>query len=102
MSKEYMLVEEISTFRNRYLIPKDALAGPGYSEAEWLVNQGEVQELSQKHLGTQISDCRVITEEEALKIFDKDNDYLKGWEVGKKLDYMDAWRVDASYEDEDI
>lgn len=96
--KEYMLVEEISTFRNRYLIPKEDLSGVGYIEAEDYVLSGEVEQFSQKHLGSLISELEILTEEEALKLFDKDNDYLKEWSKEQKINYLKRWRT-SSHED---
>lgn len=78
---ELVLVECVSTFLMRYVVevPK------GHSD--WAldsVTMEEAQELSQIHLGEQIISHRVISDEEYIDIFDKDNDYLKSWPIEKK------------------
>jgi hypothetical protein len=72
-----VMVDAISTFRMRYAveIPVDA-------DAEWAldtVTMGEAKELSQQHLGEQISSYRVITESELLTQYRADNDYTTSW-----------------------
>ena len=74
------LVETISVFRHRY-----AVRAEKEEHACDIVVCEEVGELSQKHLNETIVSSREITEEEYIKIFDQDNDYLKGWNRDKKL-----------------
>lgn len=73
---EWVLVDTVSQFRMRYMVqvPK------GKAEhALDTVMMEEAKEFSQKHLGETIVSHRVVSTEEALKIFDQDNDYLTGW-----------------------
>jgi len=79
---EWVLVETISQFRQRYVVevPK------GKSEyALDSVTTEDVKEFSQKHLGETIVSHRVISEKDALDLFDKDNDYLQGWTDEQKM-----------------
>jgi hypothetical protein len=80
---EWVLVETISQFRLRYVVevPK------GKSEyALDTVTMDEAKEFSQKHLGETIVSSRVISEKDALDLFDEDNDYLKDWNDDKKME----------------
>jgi hypothetical protein len=79
---EWVLVETISQFRQRYVVevPK------GKSEyALDTVTMEEAKEFSQKHLGETIFSSRVISEKDALDLFDEDNDYLKDWNDEQKM-----------------
>ena len=81
--KEWVLVECISTFRERYMVevPK--------GKADWAldtVTMNEAKEFSQKHLGETIVSHRVISEEDALELCDKDNEYCKTWNNEKKME----------------
>ena len=80
--KEWVLVECISTFRERYMVevPK--------GEELWALDtvvMNEAKEFSQKHLGETIVSHRVISEEDALKLCDTENDYAKNWNKEMKM-----------------
>jgi len=47
-----------------------------------------LEDFAQKHVAENIFSHREITEEEYIKIFDKENDYLKDWTAGKKKQYI--------------
>lgn len=73
------LVDAVSTFRNSYVICcKDEV------HAADSVTLNEADEWSQEWLGESISRVREITEEEYVTLFDKDNEYLKEWDLEKK------------------
>jgi len=79
---EWVLVECISTFRERYMVevPK--------GKADWAldtVTMNEAKEFSQKHLGETIVSHRVISEEDALTLCDNENDYAKPWNNEHKM-----------------
>lgn len=81
--KVWVLVECVSQFRERYMVqvPKD--------NPEWALDtvvMEEAKEFSQEHLGEVIVSHRVMTEEEALTLCDKDNHYCKGWTTEQKFD----------------
>lgn len=48
----------------------------------------EAREFSQKHLDEIISTIREITDEEYIKLFDQENDYLSHWTLDKKRQYI--------------
>jgi len=99
MSEEtYAMVTVISTHRMRYAVPVSELQKLNptvpVNAVEWamdLVTEERVSEFSQKWLGEQIVDAEVLTEDEVLKLFDKDNDYLKDWTLEKKLSHIRKW-----------
>ena len=79
---EWVLVEAIQSFRMRYMVqvPK--------GNAEWAldtVTMNEAKEFSQEALPETIVSHRVVTEEEALRICDIDNDYTQSWNKEQKL-----------------
>jgi bifunctional DNA-binding transcriptional regulator/antitoxin component of YhaV-PrlF toxin-antitoxin module len=79
---EWVLVETVSQFRMRYMVevPK--------GKKEWALDTvvcEEAKEFSQEHLGETIVSHRVVSEDEALTIYDQDNDYLKSWNKETKI-----------------
>lgn len=87
---QWVLVEAISTFRERYMVEVPVGTDRyGKDKSEWAldtVTLSEAKEFSQEHLGETIVSHRIVTEEEALALCDKDNDYAKVWndELKKK------------------
>lgn len=78
---EWVLVEAISTFRQRYMVevPK--------GKAEWAldtVTMDEAREFSQLHLGETIVSHRVVSYDDAMKLCDEDNSYARVWTNLKK------------------
>ena len=87
---EWVLVECVSTFRERYMVevPK--------GKSEWAmdtVTMHEAKEFSQEHLGEQIVSHRIVSKEEALVLCDADNDYTKSWEEKMKMQtFFTSWK----------
>lgn len=76
MKTELVLVECISTFRERYVVEVP------HGKKEWAldtVTMNETVEFSQEHLGETIVSHRVIDEAEFNRLHEEDNDYLKDW-----------------------
>lgn len=101
MTKTYAIVTAISTHRMRYAIPLDGQdwihewdgnVDTAALYAKDSVIMEEVKEFSQEHLGEQIVDSFVYDEDEMLKLFDTDNDYLKSWTREQKLNYVNDWK----------
>ena len=98
----YVVVTTVSTFRQRYCIPLDALQEMNPDEVvslEWALDSvtcDEVEEFSQLHLGEQIVDHGLISEDEMLALFDKDNGYLSDWTKEEKLNHVRNWKVDGA------
>ena len=99
MSEErYVIVTSVSQFRIRHAIPMSKLqelnpdmpVDPKWAEDTVVMN--EVKEFSQTHLGDTILDTFVLDEERVLQLFDRDNDYLSGWDTEKKLSFIHDWK----------
>lgn len=83
------LVDTVSSFRNSYVVRcKEA------EHATDTVVMGEASEFSQEWLGEQISRVTEITEDDYLALFDKDNDYLKTWDVEQKKSLITQVKYD--------
>jgi len=80
---QWVLVETISTFRERYMVEVPVGTDQyGKDKADWAldtVTLEEAKEFSQEHLGETIVSHRVVTKEEALALCDRDNDYARVW-----------------------
>jgi len=73
---EWVLVDAISTFRQRYMVEVPA------GKTEWALDtvaMEEAKEFSQKWIGETIVSHRVVTKDEALKMYGEDNSYCSGW-----------------------
>lgn len=73
------LVDAVSSYRTSYVVRCE-----DGDEAKDAVTMEEATEFSQEWLGEQISRVTEITEDDYLVLFDKENDYLKNWDVDKK------------------
>lgn len=109
--ERYVIATVTSSFRQRYCIPVSKLQElntdvditntPSY-QIEWLndsVTAEEVKEFSQKWLGETIVDTFILDEERILQLFDRDNDYLAGWDKDKKLEWIHDWREKSVKDD---
>lgn len=76
------LVETISMFRMRYVIEAQEET---HACDEVVTNNGDLQEFSQLHLDEIITSSREIDDAEYLRLFDRDNDYLKDWDDSLKF-----------------
>lgn len=80
---QLVMVECISQFRQRYLVEvPTGIDKFGKDKVLWAldtVTMEEAKEFSQQHLGETIVSHRVVSEEEALRVFREDNDYLSDW-----------------------
>ena len=91
MVKKLVLVETISMFRMRYVM--EVQDDINHASDEFVCND-ELVELSQKHLDDTIVSLREIDQDEYLRIFDQDNDYLSDFTIEEKLDYIN--KIDYS------
>lgn len=90
--KKY-LVETVSMFRIRYVVEaKDE----SHACDEVVCNDGNLKEFSQKHIDENIINVwEFDNEEEYIKIFNEDNEYLIDWtdeqkfQFVNKIDYKD-------------
>lgn len=90
MSDKLIYVETISYFKHGYVVRcKDE----SHAADEVLCNS-DIVEFSQKHIDENVIGTREITEEEYLKLFDKENDYLSSWDKEKKLTLINKINYD--------
>ena len=94
MSK-IVLVETVSTFRHVYAVrlPDDepnenAVDDVVWKALAWDVIDPPIKEVTQKHISEEIFSHRVVTEDEYIELFDRENDYLKDWPREKKLEFI--------------
>lgn len=80
--KVWVMVECISTFRERYMVEAPA-DHPEFALDTVVCN--EAKEFSQQHLGETIVSHRVVSQEEALRICDEDNNYCMTWTDNAKM-----------------
>lgn len=96
--RKYATVTTVSTFHHRYVVPMDQLQQfntDATVSADWLSDSvvcNQVKEFSQTHLGELIIGADEISEEQALKLFDKENEYLSSWSPDKKIKYIENWK----------
>ncbi len=83
IKKQFVLVECISMFRQRYVVEVPA------GKAEWALDtvvMQEAKEFSQEHIGENIVSHRVMSEEQVLALCNIDNDYANNWSDKLKID----------------
>ena len=89
IESQWVLVEAISTFRQRYMVEVPVgIDRQGKDKTLWAldtVTLEEAKEFSQEHLGETIVSHRVVTKEDALAMCDKDNDYANVWNDEMKI-----------------
>ena len=87
-AKKFVLVKTISTFEHSFVIPMQE--GMTVNDHLDYVTCQEIEEFSQEHVDECIlPNCtRVITEDEAIELFDKENNYLASWSRDYKLEWM--------------
>ena len=79
---EWVLVETVQTFRHRYMVEVPV------GKSEWALDAvvcQDANEFSQKHLDEAIVSHRVVSYDEAMRMCDEDNGYVKSaWTNLKK------------------
>lgn len=92
------MVTAVSTFRQRYCIPMDQLQEENTNvtvDPLWALDAvtcNDVNEFSSEHIGEIIVDHDVMSEEDVLSLFDRDNDYLKNLDESKKISMIRDWK----------
>jgi len=84
------LVDAVSSYRTSYVVRCE-----DSDQAKDTVTMEEATEFSQEWLGEQISRVTEITEDDYLVLFDKENDYLKEWDIEKKKSMITTVIVDG-------
>lgn len=83
--KVWVMVDTISTHRMRYVVEAPA-DHPEY--ALDTVTAEQANEFSQDYLGETIVSHRIVSEKEALKVCDQDNEYLTTWTKDMKKEKL--------------
>jgi hypothetical protein len=78
------LVETLSIHRIRYVVEADEAT----HATDEVVMSNVKDEFSQKHLDEIVSSVREIDDQEYLRLFDEDNDYLSSWNVEEKFKFV--------------
>lgn len=80
---QWVLVDAVSTFHMQYLVEVPVgIDDFGKDKADWAldtVTMDEAKEFHQKHVGENILSSRVVTKEEALALFKKQNPTFSNW-----------------------
>ena len=91
MSK-IVLVETVSTFRHVYAVRLPDNEPNDFALEDVLMSFSDsdtkLEEVSQNHIGEDIYSHRVITEDEYLELFDRENSYLSDWEPERKKAFI--------------
>jgi hypothetical protein len=96
MKKEWVLVECVQSYRMRYMVEVPE------GKSEWAldtVSMHQAKEFSQQDIGETIVSHRVISEEDALKMCDVDNDYCKSWNEHQKVKSFFTKEGDKPYDE---
>ncbi len=93
-----VMVESIATFRHRYVIELEDNDPSEWASDEWTIRDDDPEfiEFSQKFLGSLENSCRVMDQDEFIKIFDEDNDYLKDISLERKLEFINKIQKDPT------
>jgi hypothetical protein len=87
-----VLVETVSTFRHMYAVEVRDEDPIEYAldDVTDVMTDGlsKVEEFAQKHIAEDVFSFREITEEEYLKMFDQENEYLKEWSDEQKMNFI--------------
>ena len=94
--KKLVMVDCLSQFRIRYCVEVEDDIDHALDEILMESDSLEFQEFSQEHLlpSPVILSHKEISKEEYLKMFDEDNDYLKGWDEHQKLQFINKINYD--------
>lgn len=106
---KYAVVTVVSSFRQRYVIPTEALQELNEDFdldekeacvwAEEEVMAENVKEFSQHWLGENVIDIDIVSEDKILQLMKKDNKYLtegeNAWSVEKQIDYARKWKDES-------
>ena len=85
--KKLVLVETVSVFRHRYVVECNEEEHAA-DEVVCRLGNDDFEEFSQHHIDENISSTRVITEQEYMELFDKDNHYLAKWDAEQKKRFI--------------
>jgi len=103
MKNDYVVIDTVSMFKQRYIIPREELQKLNEDvkltdklAKEWAqecVEAEEVKEFSQRWLGETVSNVDFVDTQKVLNLFKEDNEQLsEEWTQAKQLDYINNWK----------
>jgi len=103
MKSDYVVVDTISVFKQRYIIPREEVER--FNEevvcteklaklwAQESVESEEEKEFSQRWLGETVTNIDIIDTPKVLGLFKDDNEELsQEWSQANQLDYINDWK----------
>jgi hypothetical protein len=88
MEKKLYLVETVSMFRMRYVI-EAVKKNMQPMNLLWKLAE-DFHEFSQQHIDEVIVSTRELSAKDYLELFDKDNQYLKSWDIAEKMRFINS------------
>lgn len=82
--KKLVLVKTLSVFQNKYVFEVDAKTDIAKFVEKLKLDDDDIEEFSQKHLGETCESYTVISNKAYHKLFNKENNYLKSWDKKTK------------------
>ena len=103
MKTDYVVIDTVSMFKQRYIIPREELQKLNEDvkltdklAKQWAqesVEAEEVKEFSQRWLGETVSNIDFVDTQKVLNLFKEDNEELsEEWSQAKQLDYINDWK----------
>ena len=89
MEKKLYMVETVSIFRMRYVVEARE-AEHAEDEVVMRLTTDDFKEFSQHHVDECITSTRQISATDFMDMFDKDNDYLKSWDIAEKMRFINS------------
>lgn len=86
MTKRYASFTAVSIFKHRYVVEMGE--NDKLENLADLVTCEQLEEFSQNHIDELIVDSDILSEEEMLKLFRKENSYLASWTDEYVLDWV--------------
>lgn len=79
--KKYVMVNAVSMFNMKYCleVPEDLAEGDMFDYVSEKVRTGNVKELTQKHIGENVTNYEIVDQKEILKQFRKDEPIFGEW-----------------------
>jgi hypothetical protein len=97
--KKLVMVETISQHRVRYVVEVEDNIEHAVDEVVYREHDPEFREFSQMHLGNVVVSHREISEQEYMKVFNEENDYLSEWPEDHKKSLINV--IDYTEENTD-
>jgi hypothetical protein len=88
--KKLVMIETISQHRVRYVVQVEDNLEHALDELVYREHDPEFREFSQMHLGNVVVSHREISEQEYIKTFNEDNDYLSEWPDEQKKQFINV------------